>query len=146
MGMVHTALGAWHRCVWSGSSLSKDLRPIRRALTSTDLNVPNSSIRCMSGHCITLGIHHGALYRGRTWFCFTSLFHFNDKFYIGGDVNWPFFGSGTVGTLKDGYTKSSPLPRVNPIKVNRSRIPLAKLGRAITASTWHQAVHAWVHT
>ena len=49
---------------------------------------------------------------------------------------------GCVGTLKDGYSKSSPLPRVNPIRDNRSRIPLAILARALVASTWHQAVYA----
>ena len=44
---------------------------------------------------------------------------------------------GCVGTLKDGYSKTSPLPRVNPNKVNHSRIPLALLSRALAAATWN---------
>ena len=44
---------------------------------------------------------------------------------------------GCVGTQKNGYTKSGPLPRLDP-----SRVPLAKLGKAIAASTWHRALAA----
>ena len=43
-----------------------------------------------------------------------------------------------VGNLPDGYTKSSPLPRVNPNVSHRLRLPLAKLGRALAfiAPAW----------
>ena len=45
---------------------------------------------------------------------------------------------GCVGNLPDGYTKSSPLPRVNPNVSHRLRLPLAKLGRALAfiAPAW----------
>ena len=45
---------------------------------------------------------------------------------------------GCVGNLPDGYTKSSPLPRVNPKVNHRLRLPLAKLGRALAliAPAW----------
>ena len=49
---------------------------------------------------------------------------------------------GCVGNLPDGYTKSSPLPRVNPKVNHRLRLHLAKLGRALAtiAQTW-MAIH-----
>jgi len=51
-----------------------------------------------------------------------------------------------VGILDDGYTKAGPLPRINPIRrVTPSRITLAKLGRAIAASTWHQRARTRAH-
>ena len=53
---------------------------------------------------------------------------------------------GCVGILDDGYTKAGPLPRINPIRrVTPSRITLAKLGRAIAASTWHLRAHTRAH-
>ena len=57
----------------------------------------------------------------------------------------------TVGTQEDGYTKGGILTKINPIwQVTPSSIFLAKLGRAVTASTWqqkeqkdaHQLIHA----
>jgi hypothetical protein len=44
-----------------------------------------------------------------------------------------------VGTQEGRYTKGRPLPTVNPIRrIVPSSIPLAKLRRALTASTWQQ--------
>lgn len=51
---------------------------------------------------------------------------------------------GCVENLPDGYSKTGPLPRVNPIRVNQHRVPLAQLGRSIAASTWHKVLHAYV--
>ena len=48
---------------------------------------------------------------------------------------------GCVGTQEGRYTKGGPLPTVNPIRrVMPSSIPLAKLGRAVTASRWKQTL------
>ena len=49
-----------------------------------------------------------------------------------------------VGTQEGRYTKGGPLPMVNPIQqVMPSSIPLAKLGRAVTASTWQQTLRKY---
>ena len=45
--------------------------------------------------------------------------------------------AGNVGTQEGRYTKGGPLPTINPIRrVMSSSIPLAKIGRAVTTSTW----------
>ena len=50
-----------------------------------------------------------------------------------------------VGTQEGRYTKGGPLPMVDPIRrVMPSSIPLAKLGRAVTASTWQQTLRKYV--
>ena len=47
-----------------------------------------------------------------------------------------------VGVQDDGYTKAGPLPRINPsLRVNPSRTPLAKLGRALAAYTWNRTTN-----
>ena len=52
--------------------------------------------------------------------------------------------STNVGTQEGSYTKGGPLPTVNPIqRVMSSSIPLAKLGRAVTASTWQQTLRKY---
>ena len=53
---------------------------------------------------------------------------------------------GCVGTQEGGYTKGGPLPKINPIRrVTSSSIPLDKLDRAVTASTWQQTVRTYMH-
>ena len=64
-------------------------------------------------------VNRGALLCWRTDFCFA------------------FASAQGVGTQEGGYTKGGPLPTINPIWwVTPSSIPLAKLGRAVTTSTW----------
>ena len=54
------------------------------------------------------------------------------------------FGALGVGTQEGRYTKVKPLPTVKPIRrVTPSSIPLAKLGRAVTASTWQQTLRKY---
>ena len=49
-----------------------------------------------------------------------------------------------VGTQEGRYTKGGPLPTVNPIRrVMSSSIPVAKLGRAVTSSTWQQTLRKY---
>ena len=49
-----------------------------------------------------------------------------------------------VGTQEGRYKKGRHLTTVNPIwRVTPSSIPLAKLGRAVTASTWQQTVQKY---
>ena len=44
---------------------------------------------------------------------------------------------GCVGIQDGGYTKAGPLPKINPTRrIKPCLIPLAKLGRAVAASTW----------
>ena len=51
---------------------------------------------------------------------------------------------GRVGIQEGRYTKGGPLPTVNPIRrVMPSSITLAKLGRAVTASTWQQTLRKY---
>ena len=73
--------------------------------------------------------HHKAV---RPWYLKES----NSKRYLPRAAA-PKALQGCVGTQKNGYTKSGPLPRLDP-----SRVPLAKLGKAIAASTWHRALTA----
>ena len=49
-----------------------------------------------------------------------------------------------VGTQEGRYTKGGPLPTVNPIRrVIPPSIPLAKLGRSVTASMWQQTMRKY---
>ena len=51
---------------------------------------------------------------------------------------------GYVGTQEGGYIKDGPLPKIYPIRrVTPPSNALARLGRAVTVSTWQQTVRKY---
>ena len=66
--------------------------------------------------------------------------------WIDGSMDQWIDGSIDVGIIDSRYTKAGPLPRINPIqRVTPSHIPVAKLDRAVAASTGHHKLCAHVH-